>query len=160
MVVTWQDVDDALWKSGRRKYAARLVRDTDGARRMEFTCGQHVLDVPADRALDLFEHEQAERFCRAVGVNRRFGAPLQRGELRSDCVPALVLEALASEPRKFWARYEVVQRISAGGRRFVGWALWRAQQNGWVETADDARNERYQRYRITADGLRRIGREE
>lgn len=79
------------------------------------------------------------------------------GTIAYNTMTSIVLEALASRPKKFWARHELIAHIGTR-RRFVGWALWRCSREGWVETADDARCERYQRYRITTNGLQKIGR--
>lgn len=80
------------------------------------------------------------------------------GTFDDGTMTGVVLETLASRPAKFWARHEVIAHVGTS-RRFVGWALWRCSRAGWVETADDARSERYQRYRITHCGLQKIGRE-
>lgn len=73
------------------------------------------------------------------------------GEMAAGSVGAQVLALLADRPQKFWARWEILRRLAPP--RAVGWALWRAQRCGWIEAGDDARNERYMRWRITPAGL-------
>ena len=82
---------------------------------------------------------------------------MMAGSVTAGSMTAAVLAVLASRPRKFWARYEVLAAME-DGRRFVGWALWRCVKARWVDVASDGRCEVWQRYRITAEGMRKIGR--
>lgn len=76
--------------------------------------------------------------------------PKPPGSMLAGSATDRLLRCMATAPDAWWSYHELAERVSGGS---FGWSLLALQRRGHIEaSANDSRNPKYLRYRITPAG--------